>query len=286
MTAVTPAGGALESDPNAWRLARVADVVRETHRAVTVRFDVPGWPGHRAGQRIDIRLTAEDGYTATRAYSMASPWTPPAEQPERNTAVSPASQVRAAPAVPTVPPIRGSAIDVTVEVVEDGEVSPYLVDVVQAGDELEIRGPIGGAFTWAPDDGGPVLLVAGGSGLVPLMAMARAHAAGPSDADVRVLISARTIEDILYREELERLAAAGAIGLQQTLTRTVPDGWPGGDRRVDAAMLKALGPAPSEAPTIFVCGSNAFVEAAVRALLDLGHSASSIRTERFGPSAS
>lgn len=245
----------MTADPNAWRLATVRGVVRETTRAVTVQFDVPDWPGHLAGQRIDIRLTAEDGYSATRAYSMASP------------------------------PGTGT-VDVTVEELDDGEVSPYLVQELRAGDELEIRGPIGGAFTWRPEQGGPILLIAGGSGLVPLMAMVRAHAAAGDDADVRVLLSARTVDDVLYREELASLSAAGTIRLSETLTRGAPDGWEGSTRRVDVEMLTALGPSPLSSPTIYVCGPNGFVEATVAVLLTIGHDPSLIRTERFGPSAS
>jgi ferredoxin-NADP reductase len=243
------------ADPNAWRLAQVRSVVRETARAVTIQFEVDDWPGHLAGQRIDVRLTAEDGYSATRAYSMASP------------------------------PGTGT-VDVTVEEIEDGEVSPYLSEVVQAGDELEIRGPIGGAFTWRPEQGGPILLIAGGSGLVPLMAMVRAHAEAGDGADVRVLLSARTAADVLYSSELTSLAAAGTIRLHETLTRGAPADWTGSTRRVDVDMLTALGPPPVDTPTIYVCGPNAFVEAAVAVLLTIGHDPAQIRTERFGPSAS
>lgn len=253
------------TDPNAWRLASVREVVRETPRAVTLRFAVADWPGHLAGQRIDVRVTAEDGYSATRAYSMASAWP----------AGAPVGELDAA--APTV--------DVTVEELEDGEVSPYLAGAVAAGDELEIRGPIGGAFTWQPADGGPVLLVGGGSGLVPLMAMVRAHAAAGDEADVRVLLSARTIDDVLYRAELEALATAGTITLHQTLTRGAPEGWDGSSRRIDAAMLSAIAPPPDAGAVVFVCGSNPFVETAVGGLLALGYGAGAIRTERFGPTA-
>ncbi len=246
------------TDPSAWRLASVREVVHETPRAVTLRFAVPSWPGHVAGQRIDVRLTAEDGYSATRAYSIATPWVGSA----------------------------ASTIDVTVEQLEDGEVSPYLVDVAAPGDELEIRGPIGGAFTWQPSDGGPVLLIAGGSGLVPLMAMVRAHAVAPSQTDVRLLLSSRTLADVLYRAELQALASAGTVRLHQTLTRGAPSGWSGSTRRVDAAMISAFAPPPAAHPRIYVCGSNPFVEAATGALLGLGYDPASVRTERFGPSAS
>lgn len=249
----------MSADPNAWRIAAVREVVSESHRAATIRFAVDGWPGHRAGQRIDIRLTAEDGYSATRAYSLAS-----------------------APGGPTV--------DVTVEELDDGEVSPYLVREVQPGDELEIRGPVGGAFTWGPSDGGPLLVIGGGSGLVPLMAMVRAHAhagSGEVGADVRVLVSARTAADLLFLAELDALAAAGTIAFHPTLTRepAPPPGWAGSTRRVDAAMLRELGPDPAAEPQVFVCGPTGFVEAVARTLLAAGHAPEAIRTERFGPSS-
>jgi ferredoxin-NADP reductase len=245
----------LTADPNAWRLATVSGLIRETARAVTIQFDVADWPGHLAGQRIDIRLTSEDGYSATRAYSMASP------------------------------PGTGT-VDVTVEALMDGEVSPYLVEGLQVGDELEIRGPIGGAFTWQPADGGPVLLVGGGSGVVPLMAMVRAHAAAADPTDMRLLLSARTIDDVLYRADLDSLRAAGTITLHETLTRGAPEGWAGSSRRVDAEMLREFAPPPADANRIYVCGPNAFVETVANTLIELGHAPATIRTERFGPSAS
>ncbi|MBJ7472291.1 MAG: ferredoxin reductase [Solirubrobacteraceae bacterium] len=244
-------------DPNTWRVARVQRVVRETPRAVTLRLDVADWPvgQHRAGQRIDVRLTAEDGYQATRAYSIASP-----------------------PQWPQV--------DVTVEEIMDGEVSPYLVEDVQVGDELEVRGPIGGAFTWRPADGGPLLLVAGGSGVVPLMAMLRAHAEERSGTDVRLLLSARTVADALYLDELDRLSDEGLVQRHVTLTRQpAPPGWPGSTQRVDAAMLAELGPSPAASPLIFVCGPTGFVESVSDALLANGHHPGAIRTERFGPTS-
>lgn len=249
------------SDPNTWRTAKVQEVIRESPRAVTLRLDIPDWPPghHRAGQRIDIRLTAEDGYQATRAYSIASP--------------------------PQWP-----GVDVTVEEIMDGEVSPYLVEGVQAGDELEIRGPIGGAFTWQPSDGGPLLLIAGGSGVVPLMSMVRAWIADPARlmetevVDVRLLVSARTLPDLLYREELDRLDSGELIRRHFTLTRQPPPpDWPGSARRVDEKMLAAFSPAPASAPKIFICGPSGFVDAVADTLIALGHDAAAIRTERFGP---
>ena len=194
-----------------WRLATVAALVEETAHARTLQFDVPDWPGHLAGQHVDVRLTAEDGYQAERSYSIAS-------APEE------------------------ARVALTVERIDDGEVSPYLAGDVVAGDAFEVRGPIGGHFTWRASDGGPVLLVGGGSGLVPLMAMLRHRARAGSHADVRLLVSARTIDDLLYRDELQRLASAmDGLSITYTLTRGTPDGWMGFGRRVDGAMLREVG---------------------------------------------
>ena len=220
--------------------------------AVTIAFDVPGWPGHRAGQHVDIRLTAEDGYQAQRSYSIASP-------PE------------------------DGRLALTVERIDDGEVSPYLAGVLRPGDALELRGPIGGHFTWRVQDGGPLLLVAGGSGLVPLMAMLRHRAAQGSDVDARLLVSTRTRRDLLYADELAHLDGGAGLGIHATLTRERPDGWTGFTGRVDAAILRAVGPPPADAPRTFVCGPTPFVEAAAEALVDLGHDPAAIHAERFGP---
>jgi ferredoxin-NADP reductase len=236
----------------AWRTATVAEVVEETHEAVTIALDVPGWPGHRAGQHVDVRLTAEDGYQAERSYSIAS-----APENER--------------------------LELTVELIEDGEVSPYLAGVLQAGDELELRGPIGGHFTWRVEDGGPLLLVAGGSGLVPLMAMLRHRAAHGSDVDARLLVSARARRDLLYADELAHLDGGPGLAIHTTLTRERPDGWTDFTGRVDAQMLSAVGPPPAEAPRAFVCGPTPFVEAAADLLVGLGHAPGAIHAERFGP---
>ena len=233
----------------AWRVATVRAVVEETPHARSLVFEVPGWPGHRAGQHVDVRLTAEDGYQAERSYSVAS-----------------------APEDPDVV--------LTVERIDDGEVSPYLTEEVRAGDQLELRGPIGGHITWRAEQGGPLLLVGGGSGLVPLMAMLRHHAAQGSDADARLLLSAGRAEDVLYRDELGRLESAA---VHITLTRGAPPGWTGWTRRVDAEMLRAVGPAPSAAVRAFVCGPTPFVEAAADHMLALGHAPAAIHTERFGP---
>ena len=233
-----------------WRAAEVVDVVPETPRVKTIGFDVPGWPGHRAGQHVDVRLTAEDGYEAQRSYSIASP-----------------------PA--------GTRVELTVERLDDGEVSPYLTDELRPGDRIELRGPVGGYFVWEPAQGGPLLLIAGGSGVVPLMAMIRLRAAAGSDADTRLLFSSRGWEDVIYRDELERLNGDG-LRVAHTLTRSQPPGWTGYARRVDAAMLAEVGPAPSEGARVYVCGPTPFVEAVAEALVRIGHEPQAIRTERFG----
>jgi ferredoxin-NADP reductase len=214
-------------------------------------LDVPDWPGHSAGQHVDIRLTAEDGYQAERSYSIAS-------APEN------------------------AGVELTVEHIEDGEVSPYLTEEARPGDQFEMRGPIGGYFTWRAGLSGPLLLVAGGSGLVPLMAMLRHRRAAQSDADARLLLSVRALDDVLYRQELERLT--GDVTVHLTLTRgAAPPGWKGWTRRIDRGMLAAVGPEPGDRPRIYVCGPTPFVEEAARLLVELGHEPASVYTERFGP---
>jgi ferredoxin-NADP reductase len=235
--------------PIVWRVATVREVVDETPRARTVVFDVPDWPGHVAGQHVDVRLTADDGYVAERSYSIAS-----------------------APEDPR--------LALTVERLDDGEVSPYLTEELHTGDMLELRGPIGGFFSWKVADGGPLLLVGGGSGVVPLMSMLRHHRAQQSDVDARLLVSARSADAILYRTELDALERAQ---VSYTLTRAQPDGWGGFARRVDADMLHAVGPPPAERPHVFVCGPTPFVEAVADLLVALGHDPLAIRAERFGP---
>jgi ferredoxin-NADP reductase len=235
--------------PVVWRVGTVVGTVQETPRAKTLQVEVPGWPGHVAGQSVDIRLTADDGYQAQRSYSIGS-----APAPGR--------------------------LELTVEEIEDGEVSPYLVEELGPGDPLELRGPIGGQFTWMPEDGGPLLLVAGGSGLVPLMSMLRHRAAERADVETHVLVSVRRLEELFYREELAGLDADVHI----TLTRERPDGWTGFDRRVDSELLRAAGMTHRDGAVVFICGSNPFVEAAAAALVPLGHTLQDIRTERFGPS--
>jgi ferredoxin-NADP reductase len=235
-----------------WRTATVREAVVETPRARTLSLDVPGWPGHRAGQHVDIRLTADDGYQAERSYSIAS-------APELD------------------------ALELTVELVDDGEVSPYLIDDVQPGDQFEVRGPIGGIFTWSVQEGGPLLLVGGGSGVVPLMAMLRHRAARDSTVEARLLISARSPQDALYGTELERIEPRAGLQVTHTFTRMPPPGWTGWHRRVDAAMLEELGPGPGERPLAFVCGPTPFVESVADLLVAAGHEPGAIHTERFGP---
>ena len=239
--------------PLSWRLAAVAEVRRETPRVVTIALDVPGWDGHLAGQHVDVRLTAEDGYQAERAYSIAS-----------------------AP--------DGERVELTVERLEDGEVSPYLAGELRPGDQLELRGPVGGYFVWEPDRGGPLLLVAGGSGVVPMMAMLRRRAAAASQVPARLLYSSRTLEDVIYREELDRLAgAADGLTVAHVLTRAQPPGWTGYARRIDAAMLEEVGWRPGERPLAYVCGPTRLVEVVAGQLVALGHDPARVRTERFGP---
>jgi ferredoxin-NADP reductase len=236
-----------------WQLCEVAELVEETPQVKTLVLAAPDWPGHRAGQHVDIRLTAEDGYQAQRSYSIASP-------PE------------------------DGRLALTVERLEDGEVSPYLADELVVGDKLELRGPIGGYFVWEASEGGPVLLVGGGSGVVPLMAMVRHRVAAQSDALMRLLYSAKRADDLIYRSELEELAGQGE-GFEAffTLTREQPPGWHGYDRRVDRQLLAEVGWPASDEPLIFVCGPTGFVEAVASALVESGVPPERVKTERFGP---
>jgi ferredoxin-NADP reductase len=235
-----------------WLPATIAEVVEETPRVRTLVLDVPGWPGHRAGQHVDVRLTAEDGYQAQRSYSIAS---------------GPGDE----------------RLALTIERLEDGEVSSYLAGNAASGDQFELRGPVGGYFVWDPDGAGdPLLLVGGGSGVVPLMAMVRHRAAAGSSAPARLLYSSRTLDDVIYRDELERLMGDG-LEVTHTLTREQPDGWSGYARRVDREMLAEVGWPASERPLAFVCGPTSFVESVAEALEELGHEPARIKTERFGP---
>ncbi len=242
--------------PAAWRFATVEHVAVETFRVKTFTFRLPEWRPFKAGQHYDVRLTAPDGYQAQRSYSIASP------------------------------PEQEGAIDLTIELMEGGEVSPYFHEIVEPGDQIEMRGPIGGPFTWRAEQGGPLLLVGGGSGIVPLMSMARHRAISAPETPGALLFSSRSFEHIIYREELERLNDA-AFKVVHTLTRGAPEGWTGYARRIDTAMVRetldALG---GGTPKTFVCGSSPFVEAAAAALIGAGVPFDAIRTERFGPSGS
>ena len=236
-----------------WQVANVAEVVAETPRTRTIALEPPDWPGHRAGQHVDVRLTAEDGYEAQRSYSIAS-----APEQER--------------------------LELTVERLPDGEVSTYLVDELRPGDGLELRGPIGGYFVWEAGDGGPLLLLAGGSGVVPLMAIVRHRELAGSRVPLRLVYSSRSLEDVIYREELDRLAqAGGGLEVVHTLTRVQPPGWAGHARRIDADFLREVAFPVSDDPLAFVCGPTAFVEACAAALVDLGYDPKRVKTERFGP---
>ena len=235
-----------------WRVGEVVETRPETPRAKSLSLDVPGWEGHKPGQHVDVRLTAEDGYQAQRSYSIASP-------PE------------------------DGRLALCVERLEDGEVSPYLTDVLRVGDRLELRGPIGGWFTWEAREGGPLFLVGGGSGIAPLMAMIRHRAAAQSDAPVRLLYSSRSREDTIYAQELDRLAADnGALEVIHTLTRSQPPGWRGYSRRIDGEMLEEVAPSPQERPLAFICGPTPLVETVATALVELGHDPARVKTERFG----
>jgi ferredoxin-NADP reductase len=237
----------------AWRLGEVVETRPETQRTRSLLLEVPGWEGHRAGQHVDVRLTAPDGYQAQRSYSIAS-----APEQER--------------------------IELTVDRLDDGEVSPYLTDVLMAGDKLELRGPIGGWFTWEAREGGPLLLVAGGSGIAPLRAMIRHRAAANSDAPCSLLYSSRSREEAIYAEELDRLTAEdGALEVIHTLTRSQPPGWTGYSRRIDRQMLEEVAPSPEERPLTVVCGPTPLVETVATALVELGHDPARVKTERFGP---
>lgn len=236
-----------------WRLGEVVETAAEVPGVRTLRLAVPEWPGHRAGQHVDIRLTAEDGYQAQRSYSIAS-------APE------------------------DARVALTVERLDEGEVSPYLVDDLRVGDRLEIRGPIGGYFTWTAVEGGPLLLVAGGSGIVPLMAMIRHRAAARTAVPTRLLYSSRSYEEIIYRAELERLAGAdSALRVIHTLTRGQPDTWTGYRRRIDRAMLQDVAWPAAQRPLVFLCGPTRMVESVATLLSDMGYEPARVKTERFGP---
>lgn len=234
-----------------WRPARVRSVTDATRTARLLTLDVPGWPGNDGGQHVDIRLTAEDGYQAVRSYSLSSYGTE-------------------------------ETIELGVDEVPGGEVSPYLVQDVRPGDELEVKGPLGGYFVWRPGGEGPVQLVAGGSGVVPLVAIARAATDASAAASVRLLYSVRTREDAMYRDELESLAMPGGVELTWAYTRRAPDGWEGRTGRLDDDAVRAAVWDASLRPTVYVCGPTGFVEHVADALVRLGHSPDRVKTERFG----
>ena len=237
-----------------WQLGEVVAAQAETARTKSITLALPTWMGHRAGQHVDVRLTAEDGYQAERSYSIASP------------------------------PQEEQRVTLTVERLDDGEVSPYLVDELRISDKLELRGPIGGYFVWEARMGGPLLLIAGGSGIVPLMAMLRHRAAVGSTVPTRLLYSSRSYEDVIYRDELDRLVRNSTmLEVMHTLTRVQPPGWTGYHRRIDTEMLREVAWSPDQYPLAFICGPTPFVETAAASLVALGNEPGRIKTERFGP---
>lgn len=237
-----------------WQIASIANIKPETPNVKTFTLKLPSWMRHRAGQHYDIRLTAEDGYQAQRSYSIAS-------EPERE-----------------------GEVDITVERLDDGEVSSYLHDVVTQGDRIEVRGPIGGYFVWEAGMNEPLLLIAGGSGVVPLMSMIRHRAAAEAKNPTALLYSSRSFEDVIYYDELDRLSKSNA-GLQifHTLTRSQPADWKGYARRIDEAMLREVAGPLGSSTQVFICGPTLMVESAANALVKIGIDANRIRTERFGP---
>jgi ferredoxin-NADP reductase len=242
-----------------WQVATLVERRIESPSAATLVLDVPGWPGHQAGQHLDVRLTAPDGYTAERSYSLASGPTP-----------------------------GTGRVEITVQRVADGEVSPYLVDVFPLGAAIEVRGPIGGWFVWDPahDAGTPVLLLAGGSGLVPVMSMVRARRQAGDRTPFRLIYSVRTAEDQLYPDELEAFAARGdGFEVSTIFTRAVSLKALRGPRRLTASELASWGWPPELEPRVYVCGPTGFVEAVSRMLVAQGHDPARVRTERFGPAA-
>ena len=242
------AGTAVRGRLTTWQTATVGPVTDETPKVRTLRLEVPDWPGHRAGQHVDIRLTADDGYRAERAYSIAS-----------------------AP---------GEPLAITVERLDDGEVSPYLTEEARPGDMLEVRGPIGGYFVWEPGSGGPLLLAAGGSGVVPLRAILRERSRTGSSVPARLLYSSRSWEDVIYSSELD--VPPEGVSVIHTLTRSQPPSWKGYARRVDAQMLAEVAWPTADRPLAYVCGPTNFVESVAAGLVGLGYPAGRVKTERFG----
>jgi ferredoxin-NADP reductase len=236
-----------------WQLAKVVELVEETAQTTSIVLEPANWQGHQAGQHVDVRLTADDGYQAERSYSIAS-------GPEDDHLV------------------------LTVERLDDGEVSPYLVGVLAPGDELELRGPIGGYFVWNQSLAGRLLLVAGGSGIVPFRSILRHRAAVGSDVEARLVYSARSLDDVIYRQELDAIAAAGdGVDISLTLTRQWPEDWTGHRGRIDRKLLDEVAWPAEQMQLTYICGPSAFVEAAAGTLVSSGHDPGRIRTERFGP---
>jgi ferredoxin-NADP reductase len=231
-----------------WQVATVATVTDETDSVRTIALDLPDWPGHQAGQHLDVRLTAEDGYSAERSYSIAS--------------------------------ADGEPVAITVERLDDGEVSPYLTQELRPGDQMEVRGPIGNWFTWGPHDGGPLLLIAGGSGVVPLRAILRHRERSGSNVPARLLYSSRSLEDVIYRGELDQYR--GSADVRYTLTRRQPPRWGGFTGRVDNAMLDRIAWPASQRPLAFICGPTPFVEAVAELLVARHYPENRVKTERFG----
>ena len=237
-----------------WQIASIAEIKPETAKVKTFTLQLPAWMPHRAGQHYDIRLTAEDGYQTQRSYSIAS-------EPERE-----------------------DEIDITVERIEEGEVSTYLHDVVVKGDRVEVRGPIGGYFVWEASMNEPLLLIAGGSGVVPLMSMLRHRAAAKVNNPTALLYSSRSFEDVIYYNELDRLSRANdGPQIFHTLTRSQPASWKGYARRIDDAMLKEVVSPLGRSAQVFICGPTLMVESAANALVKIEINSNQIRTERFGP---
>ena len=252
MTAIETAAAAVRR--LGWQLAEVREILVETYRVKSLVLHLTNWQGHLPGQHVDIRLTADDGYQAQRSYSIASP-------PEDELLI------------------------LTVEKVDNGEVSPYLVGDLRAGDQFELRGPIGGYFVWTVATRGPLWLIAGGSGVAPLMAMLRHRARRKVHAPALLLYSSRSLEDVIYREELDAMARRDPdLRVVNTLTRSQPEGWTRHRGRIDKALLAEECFPPEQKPKIFVCGPTPFVEDVSRLLVELGHDPLTIKTERFGPS--